>query len=77
MHLLYSYPSQADNDHETSNGYVWAVNSRYTPSATGLLAIATQYELYGTVVQTWKTREEQRATLLACGIDGSCQRCHF
>ena len=55
VHLLYSYPSQADNDHETSNGYVWAVNSRYTPSDAGLVAEATQFELDGTVVKKLQT----------------------
>ena len=55
VHLLYSYPSQADNDHESSNGHVWAVNSRYTPSAAGLVATATEYDLNGKVMQTKKT----------------------
>lgn len=59
VHLLYSYPSQADNDDETSNGHVWAVNSRYTPSAAGLVATATEYDLNGKVVQTKKTRLEE------------------
>lgn len=70
VHLLYSYPSQPDEDNENdSNGHVWAVNSRYTPSATGLVAEATQYDLDGTVVQTQKTALTERelaSSLQAC-----------
>jgi hypothetical protein len=46
---MYSYPSQ-DSAGQVSDGHVWAVNSRYTPSAAGLVAEATLYDLDGTVV---------------------------
>ena len=57
VHLLYSYPSQAQREcgdkecENDSDGHVWAVNSEYTDAASGMVATATVYALDGTVLQ--------------------------
>ena len=57
VHLLYSYPSQAQREcgdkecENDSDGHVWAVNSEYTDAASGMVATATVYSLDGTVLQ--------------------------
>lgn len=58
MHLLYAYPGQPTREGTPptdGDGYVWAVNSRYTPSAAGLVADATLFDSNGTVVSTKTT----------------------
>ena len=55
VHLLYAYPSSSMQEKRIptdGDGAVWAVNSLYTPSASGLVAEATQYDLGGAVVHT-------------------------
>jgi hypothetical protein len=53
VHLLYAYPSQssqAKNIETDGDGAVWAVNSRYQKSASGLVVAATRFDLNGTIV---------------------------
>lgn len=56
VHLLYSYPSQAQKEcggkecENDSDGYVWVVNSRYTAQSSSMMAEATVFSLDGKII---------------------------
>lgn len=56
VHLLYSYPSQAQKEcggkecENDSDGHIWVINSRYTAAQGGMVAHATAYSLDGKII---------------------------